>query len=354
MVAVATCCRAVPRAADWNAGGGEKWDALLAAAHQEGGLVAAICPELAGPIERDFKADTGLDISFVAGGVGELSRRFGAEVQSQRITIDVHLGGASDVRLPRDRLLPVADHLVLPNVTDGSNWQGGSLRWIDSDQRYLAYPAGYVSTRPLVNRDIVSPADFSKWTDLLKPEFKGKIAAFDPTSGGPGQSTAAYMASVHGIDFVTKVFTEQDVVLSRDSRQLGEWAARGLYPIILGIDPLQVPIFHAAGVTSIVLVDPTDGPGSILGGCAAMTVPKDAPHPNAALVFANWYLSTRGQKALVEAGHYPSRRMDVPPEGVPANFIPDPAKTYLDQYQEDWYVKVRPNVQKALKEALGN
>ena len=349
----ATLAAGAARAAAWDAGGGDKWAAMLAAARQEGGLTVAMCPDLTGPIERDFRADTGLDISFIAGGTVDINNRFKAEVRTGRETIDAHFGGASDVRLAKEgKLAPLGDALVLPNVTNLSNWRNGHLEWVDNDGRYVVVAAQYVSTVPMVNKDIVDPAALSKWTDLLKPEFKGKIAAFDPTVGGPGQSVAAYMASLHGIDFVTKVYKGQQVVLTRNSRQLGEWAARGLYPIVLGIDPLQLPIFNEAGITSLVFVHPKDGPGSLLGGCSAMSIPKDAPHPNSARVLANWYLSSRGQAALVEASHLPTRRVDVPLKGVPDYFIPDPKRTYLSQYREDWYLKERPVVRKALKAAL--
>ena len=170
--------------------------------------------------------------------------------------------------------------------------------------------------------------------------------------GGPGQAAAAYMASVHGVDFVKKVFKDQNVVLTRDSRQLGEWAARGIYPVVIGIDSLQVPQLNEAGIASLVFVDLKDGPGSLVGGCSTMTIPKAAPHPNTAVVFANWYLSSRGQTALVAAAHFPSRRTDVSMDGVPSYFVPDPAVSYIDQYREDWYVKERPVVRDALKAAL--
>ena len=354
LVLTATLAAGAADAASWDDGGGDKWAAMLAAARKEGGVVAAICPELTGPIERDFHADTGLDISFIAGGSVDIGNRFDAEVQSGRETIDVHFGGAGDIALAKaGKLAPIGDDLVLPGVTSADAWRGGHIHWVDNDGRYIAIGAQYVSTVPLVNKDIVDPVALSQWSDLLKPEFKGKIAAFDPTVGGSGQSVAAYMASVHGIDFVTKVYKDQEVVLTRDSRQLGEWAARGLYPIVLGIDPLQLPIFEEAGVTSLVFVHPKDGPGSVLGGCSAMSVPAGAPHPNAARVFANWYLSARGQAALVEASHWPTLRRDVPLDGVPDYFIPDPALTYLDQYREDWYLKQRPVVREALKAALG-
>ena len=103
IVAAATAASAA--SADWTAGGGDRWQALLTAAQHEGGMAASLCqPSLAEPLRRAFKADTGLDISFITGSPGDLNRRFGAEVESGRVTIDVALTGANTVTLPRDRL----------------------------------------------------------------------------------------------------------------------------------------------------------------------------------------------------------------------------------------------------------
>src|SRR5689334_997745 len=52
-------------AADWDAGAGKDWDALLAAAKKEGQVVVSVCPGgMVDTIRKMFKEDTGIDITF--------------------------------------------------------------------------------------------------------------------------------------------------------------------------------------------------------------------------------------------------------------------------------------------------
>ena len=44
--------------------------------------------------------------------------------------------------------------------------------------------------------------------------------------------------------------------------------------------------------------------------------------------------------------------MDVPPVGVPDYFIPNPKFTYVNQYNEDWYLNNRPVIRDKLKTIL--
>ncbi len=67
----------------------------------------------------------------------------------------------------------------------------------------------------------------------------------------------------------------------------------------------------------------------------SISVPKNPPHPNATMVFVNWYLSKEAQEALVKSfwatGEASvSRRKDVG--------HPDPAfqKKVIEGFQQDW------------------
>jgi len=96
-----------------------------------------------------------------------------------------------------------------------------------------------------------------------------------------------------------------------------------------------------------------DGPGTLLGGSSLVVEAKGVPHPNAATVFLNWYLSRPGQEIYSTVWGIPSRRADVKVSTVPAYTIPQPGVTYLDQYREDWYLNVRPKLQQDIVAALG-
>ncbi len=343
-------------AADWDAGGGERWQKLLDGAKAEGGTVAsAICAELGPSLAKAFKEDTGLELTFLPGNSQELTSRMRTEFKSGHVTIDARTSGPSDLEFVRaGYAADLSEILFLPNAIDPKNWEDGHISWADKAGKYMVLPAEYVSTRPVINKDVIDAATIKTWGDLMKPEFAGKIASYDPTVPGAGQTLGAYLAKVRGLDFVVDLFDKQKVVLSRDSKQLGEWAARGLYPVILGIDALYFDRLTRDGLTSLEWVTPEDGPGSLVGGCAMLSVPKDAPHPNAAALFANWYLTSRGQTVLEEAAHYPSRRTDIPHDQISPFFLPVPGRDYINQYKEDWYAGELVGIRAALKERLQN
>lgn len=341
-------------AAEWDAGGGAAWQAALAAARQEGGLVLTVgtCP-LLGDLARAFTADTGIAATVVAGPGPTVDSRYRLELQSGRLTIDFRLSGTVDLDLANGGVLAdLNERLLLPDVTNLANWSGGKLGYVDNARRFMLGASEYVTTRPLINADSVDPAKLRSVADLLRPEFKGKIAAFDPGVAGAGQAMAAYLAHVKGVEFVKQVYLGQDVVLSRDQRQLAEWVARGTYPIALGADPSEVQALRRQGVKSLVALEPSDAPGSLAGFCSVASIPKAAPHPASATVFLNWYLSQAGQRAYVRASQLPSLRVDVGAENVPPEILPKPGVNYLNQYREDWYLTARPAIQAELRKVL--
>ncbi len=339
---------------EWNAGAGNDWDALLAAAKKEGEVVVSVCPGATETLGKAFKDDTGIDISFVTGNIRDLGSRFDTELRSGRVATDVRLAGSSGAPyLGQGLLAPLNDELILPNVTNQANWLGGKMGWLDNDETYLPVPAEYVAGFPVINADIIDPAGITSWQDLMKPEFKGKIAAFDPTDS-IGSATSQYLAKTYGLDFVAKLYKEQVAIISRDRRQLVEWVARGTYPIALGADAAQeIEPFHEAGFTSIQALTMADAPGNLVGGCSVAQVPVKAPHPNAARVFINWYLSNAGQAAYVAGMHQPTDRLDVANDGVPDYLVPRQGLKYFSTYREDYVLHERTKLIEEIGNAIG-
>jgi Bacterial extracellular solute-binding protein len=69
----------------------------------------------------------------------------------------------------------------------------------------LSEAAEWVMTDLFANTSIVKPSEIASWKDLLKPQYKGKIAAYDPRRSGPGQTPVGYLAALFGNDYLNSM-----------------------------------------------------------------------------------------------------------------------------------------------------
>ena len=340
---------------DWQAGAKPEWQKVLAAAKQEGKVVVAGPAPISKSLSGGFERDTGIPVEFATGGISDMAQRLEREAKTGAMSADVIIGGGVEMftmYLP-GYLEPIKPKLMLPGVTDPKNWIGGKIKWFDNQEAYMPLVSNWVHGWAVMNAESVNVAQIKTWQDLLKPEYKGKIAAYDPRLGGPGQSAAAYLAHQFGIEYVKQLFIGQEVTYTRDGRQVVEWAVRGTYPIVLGAIQFEVERFRKGGMKNLAVPTLADGPGTLTGGFGIVKLPKGMPHPNAAVVFVNWIMSQPGHIAYASAMLETSTRTDAQIPDVPDYVNPKPGAKYLDQYAEDWYKNERPKLGKALVEALG-
>jgi iron(III) transport system substrate-binding protein len=341
-------------AADWQAGAGPEWQKTLAAAKQEGTVAVAGPPQLATALSEGFKRDTGIEMQYLGGPARANESRLAREVRAKNVTIDATLTGMAHLPLVKEGYFEdLKARLLLPGVTDPQNWEEGKLKFDDNAQRFMLQTCAYRSGVPFYNSHIIKPQDFTSWRVLLEPKFKGKIVAYDPRTGGPGQAMSTYIASQFGADFFKTLYVDQKVVFSLDSRQMAEWVVHGVYYVALGVLTPDYLKFKRAGIDYIVPADLDDGPGTVTGGFSVVLLPKGAPHPHAATVFLNWLASEPGQAAFSKAFEVPSRRTDVHVEGIPDYVVPKPGRKYQDQYNEDWSTTGRPKVHGEVLSIIG-
>jgi ABC-type Fe3+ transport system substrate-binding protein len=71
-----------------------------------------------------------------------------------------------------------------------------------------------------------------------------------------------------------------------------------------------------------------------------MAYMNQAPHPNAAKVFINWFLSRKGQIALQKLGDVDdpanSRRIDIPKDDIPPDNRMQPGIKYFDVVKPEY------------------
>jgi ABC-type Fe3+ transport system substrate-binding protein len=353
----------VATADGWQEGGGEKWQQVLKAARAEGEVVVDGPPTLAGgEFAKDFERDTGIELKISTGESAARQTSNLQEAQANKLSVDVAVGGSSELleMLPLGLLNPIDDQLLLPGVTEPKNWSGGEIKWVDNEGKHLLQGSNSKLTAwTAVNADAYDPAQIDSWESLLDPKLKGKIASYDPRTSGVGQALAADFAWAYGADFVVELFEGQDVTLSSNSRQLIDWVARGQYPIVLGVSPVDVKRFQDAGV-KLETIDPPGGPQFLTGSQSVIKQPRNkdgslGPHPNAATVFINWYASQPGQLAYNRQELNVSLRTDVPIQpGVDEKIVPDEGRKTLDGTSYDFYVEQRPKITEQLTEALGS
>lgn len=337
---------------DWQDGAGPEWRDVLAKGRQEGKIVLAMGAPIGDKLTEAFKRDTGINLEFIGGSSETITARVMREAETENLSMDVLIGGSSEIRLlHRGTFRPIKPILMLPKVADAKYWRGGGIHWIDIAQENYLQAAEFTAARVFVNADKIDPNSLKTFSDLLKPEYKGKIAASDPTGGAGGPGFAEAVTFTFGEKFLLDLYKGQDVKITRNGTQLVEWAARGTYPIILGSLSANIDKFVSEGFP-IQYVDFSDWPTFTTGGRSVMKLAANSKNPNAAIVFVNWYLSKSTQEMVQDLLEEPTRRADVDHHGIPEYMFPKPGRTYKDSYGEDYVLNFRPGVVKKIREAI--
>jgi ABC-type Fe3+ transport system substrate-binding protein len=352
MVAVPSIIGRVAHAEDdWQAGGGAEWTKLLAAARRESSVVLG-APGIAGQaMAEPLKRDTGITLELQGGTPTAITSRVQAELQANHVTVDVLLGGQAELAF-LDRLAPLDDLLLLPKVKDGRYWRDGRIKWVDNEGRRMLQATEYVGGWLIVNAEAVKAGEIVSWKELLDPKYRERIGAADPLTPGAGFAAATWLIDLFGADFITELFLQQKIAYTPDTNLLVEWIARKKYDIAVGGIQASLEKFRAEGFKdSLRPMLPQDGPGYVTGGYSVVKMPQGVPHPNAAAVFLNWYLSAPGQAAYSTVMLESSRRTDVPLNRQLDYLVPRPGVKYVDVYNETSYRK-RPAQLAALTAAL--
>jgi iron(III) transport system substrate-binding protein len=341
-----------------SAGWQAQWDSWIAGAKKEGKLVLASgpSPEARVKVPEAFKKAFGVDVDYLGGATSDLANRLRSEQAANQFTVDVAVAGADTAFLVlygEHLSEPIKPHLINPEAIDPKGWINGKVWYMDPEQQYIVRASSYLS-RPLsFNTDQVKSGEIQAWHDLLKPQYKGKIATYDPVKNGSGGQTSAYLYNVLGADYVKSLYVDQNVAITGDYRQLSDWLARSQYPIALAmrgedIDKLLQDKFKVEAVSGL-----SDASGYVSAGFGLLNLLKNPPHPNAAKLFLNWILMKDGQTAWNSSQNTVSIRTDVENTWAPASIVPKAGVDYFDTYSADYSGTGYAKANKAVKALLG-
>jgi len=306
-----------------------KWDKTLQAANKEGQINIYGGEEINHPVILEAFSKRYPDIKILTvSGHSEVIQRVVAERRARKYLVDVYSLGPGSVRTAylANFLQPIRPVLILPEVTDTSGWYGGQHFYGDPKKQYIFLYEGTpasssvaYNTNKLTNLDEVR----SYW-DILNTKWRGNIGFFSYGSGGsiPTPMLVLYYNPKVGRKFLKRLFEEMDLTISRNRRQATDWLARGKYTLCFMCRDIERAKIQGLPVAAYPAERIKEAGALGAGNSSVLAFLKNAPHPNAAKVFINWFLSKEGQMTwqtvmntlVIEASD--SMRIDIAKDNV--------------------------------------
>jgi iron(III) transport system substrate-binding protein len=319
------------------------WEKTLAAAKSEGQITV-----YASTYERvleAFKAEyPEIKVTSVGGRSSEVAARIIAERRAGKYLADVVAVGSNtsfNVLYRAKALDPLKPAFILPEVHDPSKWLGGELPFIDPERQYVFVYLSNPSSVFDYNTKLVNPAELKSYWDVLNPKWKGKIVSLTPTSTTMGSTLQfLYYHPELGQEYLRKLFGSTDATFSGDPRQMLDWLAQGKFAICLGCRNNEIARAKKQGLPVDSLDTSSWKEGGRISLSGSLSLVNRAPHPNAAKILVNWYLSRSGQIAAQREGTSDegvnSRRIDIPKDDVDPAYRIVPGRRYFDVSRPEW------------------
>jgi iron(III) transport system substrate-binding protein len=267
-----------------------------------------------------------------------------SERRAGKFLADLLLAAPSAIHLnlyPVKVLDPLPPALIHPNVTDLSKWWHGKHHYVDAEAQYnFIYESSLYGPPFSFNTTAINDKEIKSAWDLVQPQWKGKYAALQI---GPTQGSTALTYVYHhpqlGPKFLEKIYRDMEPTFFRDLRQGTDWLSSGKYPLCFLCRRIDRAAMQGLPVAELDPYSITERPG-IGAGSGALALINRHPHPNAAKVFINWFLSQEGQIAFRQANtdelRVGSMREDLPLEVLPTQARRRKDRDYLLINRHDW------------------
>lgn len=243
----------------------------------------------------------GIQIVSVSGRGGDLISRIMAERRLGKFLSDLYLGSSGTplaVLYPAKALEPAQTFMILPEVKDTASWFKRQHHYADPENRFILVFESVVRSDMAYNTTLAHPKEFTSYWALVKPKWKGKIAAMDPKLPGfpSGMLQFAFYHPDLGARFLRQLFSGMDIVVARDRRQLVDWLAVGKFAIALALSASEVQAGIRQGLPLGRFEPRAFKEGIYMRATQnSISISTQSPHPNAAKVVINWLLSREGQ-----------------------------------------------------------
>ncbi len=298
----------------------EAWAKVIQEAKREGQVLIysfSFAGDVGLVVSRAFREKFGIKAEIVAGTSPVMLERIRSEYRAKQFTTDVaDMSPARILSLKDDKLsLSIKD---LPALRDKAGWYTHPLD-MDPEGYTLNY-SPTVST-PYINTTLVKPGEEPQsWLDLLQPRWKGKVMVGDP--GVYVGTTYIYYGLVRkskrlNEDYFRQLGGQISKFVPGSARDQALVLVRGEGSINISVSTAGSASLLAEGAP-IRAISLKEGWGS--NPAVALAMLSNAPHPNAARLFLNWFLSAEGMKVFAQSASQITYRRDVP------DFLPNAAR----------------------------
>jgi iron(III) transport system substrate-binding protein len=284
--------------------GADRAERLAAKAREEGTLTfyTSMATTESGPLAQAFEKKYGVKVQLWRALSENVLQRALTEARGGRRSLDVVETNAPEVEaLAREQVVAEFDS---PHLADLPAWALPPHRRWASDRANL-WVTGYNTGK--VKRDEL-PASIDGFAD---PKWKGRLS-IEATDDDWMYGVVQFMGEEHGRDFFRRL-AAQKPEMRKGHILVAQLVAAGELAVCLTIYSGNADSIKAkGGPIDWVAVEP------LVGRPQALALARSAPHPHAALLFADFVLSPEGQKLLADMGRVPASRTQ---------------KTLLDQHK---------------------
>ncbi len=256
---------------------------------------------------QEFEKKNNIKVDVVAAGTGELLKR--VESEKDNPLGDVLWGGGAESLQAYGEYFEPYKSAELSNI----------------DSKYYAKDNTWTGESPLpmvilYNTNLVSDENaITSWKDVLKPEFKGKIAMADPAKSGSAYTILVTMLTAYkdqndGWDFIKEFYANLDGKILSSSSGVYKGVADGEYALGLTLEKEAIKLVNAGSPVKIVY--PSEGTSAVPDGVAIIKGSKNIEN---AKKFVDFALSKETQSLMSSQLSRRSIRNDVEaPTGLSA------------------------------------
>ena len=281
--------------------GADRMDRIVAGARKEGTLTFYTTiaekdlPAIVGPFEKKY----GVKVNVWRAGTDKVLQRTVTETRAKRYEVDaVHFGSPEMEALAREKILapvasPVHKDLQSGSVPAHREWAATILSvWVQ------AY-----------NTQAVKKADLPKtYQDLLDPKWKGKLGIESKNDDWFATVVQLMGGEKQGLEYFRKLVATNGISPRHGHTLLTNMVVSGEVPLALTVYNYMPEQAKKKGAPiDWFAIEPAVARSNAVG------VARNAPHPNAALLFYEYLLGPDGQAAMVSVDYVPTNTKVVSP-----------------------------------------